>query len=355
MQAAVLPLKSLTEGERMSNLTISSVIGKLVEKYVLSAIEGNRDCRLLVPGLTHTIAEQLHQYLLNRLPQQVNSYLIIGEDEEPSEERGKIKALGLTSKRIGSFVAVTRPGQLVHIQDSIRGSGGTIRSIAFSEEWPWIDDVGSESFRFNGPVLDELVKEWASNEIEQEWLREFTLKGLLEYTRSSSKRGQVFLEEIVGTFHPSLYPTLPDVKEKFLYHAGIPRPTGSIPQVKELITETTRLCKNIVERYQKEGDTREQAREIVNEVFTGGDRNKESITLDHLIDRMGNSETLDLGILALHGCWENPGDWTLLDANILATLFKVKPAGTTLKYFLRCKRGCISKMGKGLQLSEENP
>jgi len=346
MQAAVLPLKSLTEGERMSNLTISSVIGKLVEKYVLSAIEGKRDCRLLVPGLTHTIAEQLHQYLLNRLPQQVNSYLIIGEDEEPSEERGKIKALGLTSKRIGSFVAVTRPGQLVHIQDSIRGSGGTIRSIAFSEEWPWIDDVGSESFRFNGPVLDELVKEWASNEIEQEWLREFTLKGLLEYTRSSSKRGQVFLEEIVGTFHPSLYPTLPDVKEKFLYHAGIPRPTGGIPQVKELITETTRLCKNIVERYQKEGDTREQAREIVNEVFTGGDRNKESITLDHLIDRMGNSETLDLGILALHGCWENPGDWTLLDAKTLATLFKVKPAGTTLKYFLRCKRGCISENGK---------
>jgi len=330
----------------MDTLRLSAIIGKLIEKYVLSAIEGNRDCRLLAPGLTPTISAQLHEYLLEHLPQTVNSYLVIGELEEPSEEKGKIKAIGLTSRRIGSFVAITSPGQLVHIQDSIRGSGGTIRSVAFSEEWPWIDEVGSESFRFDGPVLDELVKEWSTNEKEREWLREFTLKGLLEYTRSSSKRGPLLLEEIIGTFHPSLYPDLADVREKFLYHTGIPRPRGAIPPVKELVQGSSKLCKNIVDRYQKEGDAREQAREMVNELFTADERNEVRKALDHLLDVLGNSDTLDLGILAFHGCWETPRCWNLLNDGILATLFKVKPAETSIKYSLHCKRGCISENGK---------
>ena len=171
-------------------LVIAQVLGELLESYFRSYMDGNRDCRLLVPGLTPTIGRQLHDFLVGK---GINSYLVISEDEEPSKSTRLIRAVGLTSKRIGSFVAIVSPGQLVHIQDSIRGSGGTIRSMAFSEEWPWIDS-GSESFRFDGPVLDALVSKWSEDQNKQEWIREFTITGLVLYTRASSRRAQLLLE-----------------------------------------------------------------------------------------------------------------------------------------------------------------
>lgn len=331
-------------------LKISLVIGKIVEKYVLMAMEGGRDCRLLLPGLTPTIAGELQKYLKDHLPAKVSSYLIIGESEQPSELEGKIRAVGLTSKRIGSFVAITSPGQLVHIQDSIRGSGGTIRSIAFSEEWPWIDDVGSESFRFDGPVLEELAKEWSSDHDEQAWLKEFTLKGLLEDTRSSSgsRRTQVLLEQVLGTFHADLYPSIIDIREKFLYHSGIPRPEGQILQVKTLIADSTRLGKRIIERYKKDEDTREQARNKIEEMFAGNDREVITKSLDNFLDGIGKSDTIDLGLLAFHGCWANPSDWKQLNSRLLEELFRVKPNEADIKYKLHCRNGVVSANNKKL-------
>lgn len=324
---------------------LSTVIGKLVEEYVLSAIEGGRDCRLILPGLTPRIARELHQYIKGKLPPQVGSYLIIGEEEDPSEEEGKIKPVGLTSKRIGSFVAVTTPGQLVHIQDSIRGSGGTIRSMAYSEEWPWIDDVGSESFRFNGPVLDALVKEWSNDPAEQEWLREFTLRGLLENTRSSSHRTQVLLEDVIGKFHPWLYPGIVGAREKFLFHAGIPRPAGAIPPVKTLISDSSRLCKGIIERYGEEG-ARNQAREKIEELFTGEQRGEVMRALDHILDGLGTSDSIDLGLLAFHGCWRDAEDWNLLTSRLLEDIFRIKPTEAGIKYIPHVRRGIVSANNK---------
>jgi len=324
---------------------LSTVIGKLVEEYVLSAIEGGRDCRLILPGLTPRIAREIHQYIKGKLPPQVGSYLIIGEEEDPSEEEGKIKPVGLTSKRIGSFVAVTTPGQLVHIQDSIRGSGGTIRSMAYSEEWPWIDDVGSESFRFNGPVLDALVKEWSNDPAEQEWLREFTLRGLLENTRSSSHRTQVLLEDVIGKFHPWLYPGIVGAREKFLFHAGIPRPAGAIAPFKTLISDSSRLCKGIIERYGEEG-ARDQAREKIEELFSGEQRGEVMRALDHLLDGLGTSDTIDLGLLAFHGCWRDAEDWNLLTSRLLEDIFRVKPTEAGIKYIPHVRRGIVSANNK---------
>jgi hypothetical protein len=63
-------------------LTTSLVIGQLVEDYFRAAAEGKRDCRLLVPGLTRKIAQQVHAFLLDR---DINTYLVIGEEEQPSE------------------------------------------------------------------------------------------------------------------------------------------------------------------------------------------------------------------------------------------------------------------------------
>ena len=85
------------------------------------------------------------------------------------------------------------------IQDSIKGSGGTIRSETYSEEWPWIDNK-SDSFKFNGVVLDKLLSNWTEDEKEQEWLREFVLKCLLKSTGMLpiEDRKSILLEDILG-------------------------------------------------------------------------------------------------------------------------------------------------------------
>jgi len=317
-------LTDVTMEENMNMLATSRVLAKLIEGYVRSASSGNRDCRLLVPGLTGRIAREIHEYLLRR---GVSSYLVIGEEDEPSEANRLIRAVGLTSRRIGSFVAVATPGQLVHIQDSIRGSGGTIRSLAFSEEWPWIDS-GSEAFRFDGPVLNALVQEWSTDPAEQGWLRDFTLNGLLEHTRSSSRRASILLEAILGTFDPARYPGIRDVREKFLYHAGIPRPSGAVPDVPRMIRDSARLCRRIIERCQKDEDVRDQARDMISEVIPEGERDDVRLSLDRFLDGLGRSTTLDLGLLSFHGCWgsdrNDPSDWIRLHADRLAELFRVK-------------------------------
>lgn len=333
----------------MDMLATSRVLGELIARYVRSASGGDRDCRLLVPGLTRKIARQVHGYLLR---QGVSSYLVVGEDEQTSETDRLIRAVGLTSKRIGSFVAIADPGQLVHIQDSIRGSGGTIRSLAFSEEWPWIDN-GSEPFRFDGPVMDALIQGWSSDPAEQEWLRDFTRDGLLEHTRSCSRRAQILLEDIIGIFNPTSYPGIGDVRVKLLYHAGIPRPSGAVPTVLRMIRDSARLCQRIIERCQKDEDVREQARDMVLEVVPEDERNEVRLSLDRFLDGVGRSSTLDLGLLAFHGCWghdrNDPSDWSRLHAHRLADLFGVKDREKAeVSYDVRCQRGLVSGNRKKL-------
>lgn len=333
-------------------LNISQVLGKLIETYVQSTRDGNRDCRLLVPGLTQRIAREVHEYLRENLPKnEIASYLIISGDEQPSEAEGLIRAVGLTSKRIGSFIAIVNPGQLAQIQDSIRGSGGTIRSLAFSEEWPWIDN-GSEQFRFEGPVLDALIKEWSSDPTEKEWFRDLTL-GLLKHTRSHSRRAHLLLEKILGDFDPSLYPEIADVKKKFLFHAGIPCPTGATPPAKDIIHHSVKLCKDIVERCQKNEDIREQTRDMVYEVTDISPSEHAGVrqSLDQFLDGVGKSSTLDLGLLAFHGCWghntQGIGQWGRLHAERLAALFSVdKRQKAKVWYNIQCKQGLISNDGK---------
>lgn len=336
----------------MKMLATSRVLAKLIESCVQSASSGDRDSRLLVPGLTQRIAREVHGYLLR---QGISSYLVIGDDEQPSETDQLIRAVALTSKRIGSFVAVASPGQLIHIQDSIRGSGGAIRSLAFSEEWPWIDG-GSEPFRFDGPVLDALVHEWSTDPAEQEWLRDFTLDGLIEHTQSTSRRAQVLLEAILGTFDPTAYPGITDVRQKYLYHAGIPRPTGAVPSVSNTIRDSARLCLRITERYRKDEDVRDQAREMVFEVVPENERDEVRQSLDRFLDGLGRSTTLDLGILAFHECWgqdqNDPRDWNRLHANRLAELFGVREREKAeVTFDVHCQRGLVARDGKKLQPS----
>jgi hypothetical protein len=336
-------------GEKNDMLEIARVLGELAREYVQAAEQPGRDCRLVVPGLTEKIAQEIHEYLYTH---GINSYFIVGPNYSTNENKRWIRPVGLTSKRIGSFVAIVAPGQLAHIQDSIRGAGGAIRSIAFSEEWPWIDN-GSEAFRFDGPVLDRLVEGWTNREEYRQWLREFILEGLVKDTRTSSWRAQLLLEDILGTFKPSSYSSLEDIRAKFLFHVGIPLPSQGITDVPTLITSSTRLCRQITERCQKEDDIREYTRDVmipgVIEDETEQHRVRESI--DVLLDGLGVSRTYNLGLLAFHSCWGNTfGDtthWLRLHSDLLAELFDVKELPRAeITCQLACERGIISNNRK---------
>lgn len=331
-------------------LIISLILGELIEEYLRGAARSNRDCRLVVPGLTQKISREIHEYLCSR---QIDSYLVVGDTSFPDEGKRWIRPIGLTSKRIGSFVAIVTPGQLSYIQDSIRGSGGAIRSLAFSEEWPWIDS-GSEAFQFDGPVLDRLVERYSSEETETKWLREFILGGLLKSTSACSWRVELLLEDILGTFEAELYPALVDIRRKLLFHAGVPSPSGDIRDVGGIIRDTTRLCQQISDRCQKEELIREQARDMIPEVIADdAERPKVGESLDVFLDGLGSSKPIGLGLLSFHSCWgssrNDPTHWLRLHASRLAEIFGVKERPeASVTSSLECARSVISHDQKAL-------
>ena len=324
-------------------LTISAAIGQLIVNYHQGATSSGMDSRLVIPGLTMKIAMEIHDYLREK---DIKAYLVISDDLSPDEEKSWISPIGLTSKRIGSFVAVTCPGQLAQIQDSIRGSGGAIRSVAFSEEWPWIDN-GSEYFRFRGPVLEELIKSWTGNKEHQKWMSEFILKYLITSTRSHSQRATLLLEKLLGNFGPALYPDLIDIRLKLLFHMGIPRPDGELPAVDVFHRKTSKLCEQIVEKCRKEDGARQQAIDMIPEVVGGESENITRESIVCLLDGIGRSKTLDLGILAFFSCWDdNVPFWLTLDTTNLARIFQVRaPEAATITCSLLCDRGYISTDG----------
>ena len=323
---------------------ISRTLGKLVQQCVQAGSGQDRDCRLLVPGLTTDIARELHEYLMEN---GITSYLV-SEDEEPSEEKKILKPQGLTSRRIGTFVAVASPGQLIHIQDSIRGTGGTIRSVSFSEEWPWIDSVSAPPFRFDGPVLNDLLEGWSPDHAMKEWLRDFVLDGLLWSMEpvTSGRRASLLLEAILGTFDSALYPEIDDVREKLLFHSGVPRPAdgrrGPIPPVKELIKSLTTLNQAIVELYKSEENVRQKAKDNTRLLeVPSSEEEKIKHSVDCFLDGVSRSSTTSLGLLSFYSCWgQDKSDsthWRRLDEQTLRILFNVRKPRPPKKCKLYCK------------------
>ena len=142
-----------------------------------------------------------------------------------------------------------------------------------------------------------------------------------------------------------------------LFHAGIPRPEEGIPVVTELLRTTTRLCERIVDRCRKEEGTRQQAVEMIPKVVPGEQETIVRNALHTLIDGIGQSKTLDLGILAFSSCWGvNSTCWCALSADRLERLFEVEtrePADVT--YTVECDRAIISTTSNSLATFHGEP
>ena len=202
---------------------LSRVLSDLAIEHVAAVQSGQRDCRLIFPGLTESLAVQLHDELRRRLASDsagngsgVPVYLALDYPGSshliPEESRGWLYYEAVTSVRQGSFVTVCMPKVLPKLHDSIRGSGSPIRGLTFADEWPWKDD-GMEAFRFGGAVLDAILDKWTADAASRQWIRRLILKGLLPAAAPlrDALRVSLLLEEILGSFEPALYPELDDV------------------------------------------------------------------------------------------------------------------------------------------------
>jgi hypothetical protein len=329
----------------IGTLSISRVLADLVAEVAAAEASASRDYRLVIPAPTPRIARELHAALGAR---GVKSLLVVPSGDETGEAAGRIHAAGLTSKRIGTFVAVAMPGELAHIQDSVCGSGGALRSLAFSEEWPWID-TGNEVFRFDGPVLDRLVNGWTSNGDDRKWIREFVTRGLLRGTQAMPERATTLLEGMLGTFDPSQLPGL-SMRERFLRHSGVPRPAGGVTAVDKFIERTAKLCESIIKRCQSSEPVRDQVSERIDELPELADEAKraqvrESMTV--FFDGLGTEPSIRAGLLALAPCWgQRPDDathWQSLPQDLLALLFDVAdlPKVDVTLVDLTCPRGVV--------------
>ena len=213
---------------------LSQVLGDLAAKHIAAVRSGERDCRLIFPGVTESLAVELHEELRRRLTEGADGslssipvYLALdypGSRLEPDRSKGWLHYEAVTSVRQGSFVTVCMPKVLPKLHDSIRGTGSPIRGLTFADEWPW-KDVGVEAFRFSGPVLEAILDMWTADAASRRWIRELILEGLLSATAPlrDAIRISLLLEKILGSFDPALYPELNDVVDKFCFHCGIPR------------------------------------------------------------------------------------------------------------------------------------
>lgn len=312
--------------------TVADVLYRLVAEYYASVTAGGVECRLVVPAVTEQVAISLQERLVAvGLP----SYLVIPKGtHSPSMQSRWIYAEGLTSVRQGAMIIVTCPGELANIQDSVVGTGGAIRSFAFSDEWPWLDD-GIDYFRFDDAFTQKLVDQWAKTEADRKWLSG-TLAAMVRATAASIVRAELLFDELLSTFSDGLYPALSTLREKFLFHCGIPRPDkladAAIEQWEKLIEDIERLGRFVLEAHAQVGK-RADVLERVDEIETDSEVRKRlkdwvNLFFDGL-SRQGDRRLS--GVLSLKGCWgSEPDCWNELGITKLEKLFDILKGGEDL-------------------------
>ena len=323
---------------------LSRILSDLAENHVAAVRSDERDCRLIFPGLTESLAVELHNRLRNRLAagadgsdSSIPVYLALdypGSRLHPDESKGWLHYEAVTSVRQNSFVTVCMPKVLPKLHDSIRGTGSPIRGLMFADEWPWKDD-GMEAFRFSGPVLDAILDTWTKDAASRRWLEELILKGLLPATAPlrDAVRVSLLLEKILGSFEPALYPELDDVVDKFCFHCGIPRVVSREKvDPADHVDAVERTAKALEEQRTKNPEFRDY---LVNEVAESTFAALDSDSLRYLqrsLDLMldGALELgADSGLLAYRGglgqgsSSGNVEAWAALDVDRLQTLFGV--------------------------------
>lgn len=299
---------------------IAEILGDLVVRYFEHSASVGGECRIVVPGLTRHLAQEIQAHLRGM---QKPSYLVVDQDETPDRQRQWMRADGLTTKREGSLIIVSYPGVLSLIQDSIRGSGGTIRSEAYSDEWPWLDN-GNEAFRFDGPFLDALLDKWCSDQGDRDWMREIILKGLIPATSGHHDRANLLLCELLDSFDPQGTSEELGLREMFLNHCGLPwdKDCGE-KSAKELCQSVSGVCTNVLDACTGPDVRQEVADRIsTSDEIEDDERARVLNAANAFLDGMGSPEVRLTGVLGLRHCWGGDLElWRTLTTKMLLHIF----------------------------------
>lgn len=333
--------------------TLAKVLSELATEHVNVARSEHRDCRLIFPGLTGALARDLHRILTEQLRSIVDRppvYLVLDDpssDPEPDESDRRLYYEALTSVRQGSFIAICMPRVLPKLQDSIRGSGGPIRSLAFEDDWPW-NDTGAEAFRFGSPVLPRLLESWSDKPEEKRWLEAVILDGFLPATSPlpDSARIRLLVQETLNSFDPDANPELESVLDKFFFHCGIPRISKlNSWNARRYAKSVSQLATKVRIQRRRTDSFRMVVIDRAKRMFEGRPdwqqlREALHLFLDGIFD-----DSIDHGLLAFHralGPLSTTGSishWTLLDLDLLSAVFD--PSGRNgngnRKPFVRCR------------------
>lgn len=326
---------------------VSNTLFKLVTKYYLGLQQAGTDCRIVIPGLTKKIADNLHQLLIDG---GYPSFLVIPSngDLKPSEVDRRVVAAGLTSLRQGSMIIVTYPGEIPNLQDSLIGAGGAIRSFSFSDEWPWVP-TANNAFRFEGPFLDTLIAEWTEDKLVGELLKQLIIEGLLKQTGPCISRAELFLNSILDEFDFRSTANS-SVLLDFIFFCGLPHPvlTGSpLKDIKRYIDNVTLLAVDINSRHEQ-SNVRPDLMERIDEIFIKEDSKLTKIKsyIEEFFDGVSTQDVgLPSGMLSLRHCWAGSLErWRCLDVATLSSIYNVqlvKPK-TILEVKIVSQRGVVS-------------
>ena len=310
--------------------TVATVLAELASNYLKTSREADSETRLLLPGLTENIAEIVHGLLFARGER---SYLVIPERSEltPNQKKGFILADGLTSLREGEMLIIAFPGQISRIQDSIVGSGGTVRGQSFSDEWPWISLGENPTFSFSEAFLPRLMAAWKAPATCESWLREFISQTLMPHSAGILRKGEIVLEDSLGKFSAlSSEDELDDSPHfipEFLKHCGFPKP----PEL-DMLTETSaksygqmlsKLTKGVSGALER-GTSRSSVMERVEQLAREDPKLRASLTsaVDDIFDSLGSKDHIPLSIFLFRSFFRsNPKYWPLLDMDLLSKLF----------------------------------
>jgi hypothetical protein len=309
-------------------LATAKILADLVSEYVATVEPAAGDYRLVVPGLTYSIAKEVHNYLRAK---PLRSYLVIGNGRVPCSSDFSLQPVSLTTVRVGSFIAVTEPGALSNVWESIRGSGGAVRFTAYSEEWPWQATV-SETFHFGKRFLPRLFDYWGLPTTERPWFKALIVDTLLDATQRRSDKASVFLEKILGTFNPDPAHASLSLRQQFLLHCGIPNsavgddPTRTAKRVTSLLTAIQRAVRT-------EGDLRNRLHSNV-----PASHPRKAVldnAIDAFLDGIGRGVGSNTNILSAERCWGDGPDrekyWENLDQTELSSLFEIPTENTELQ------------------------
>lgn len=240
----------------------AEVLSELISDYYsVSKQQSFNDCRILIPGLEASMAKEVHVALLGRgLP----SYFVVQDGDETSEEKKVISLNGVTSKRIGSMILLVSPGLTAYIPDSVKGSGGAMRSFAFQDSWPWGAD-GNESFSFSR-FIDKYCEKINASQQDCEWLKSLFLTLLLPELSAFPNRHKVLFLKLLGEFTAPV-----DGKSfrcEFLRHCGLPWSTTQDNPV-QYMEEVAALCRKVSEDAFKKWTRQELVDRVVSDPSFG--------------------------------------------------------------------------------------